>query len=417
MTSSFTTNPAEGSEQLYTFDPYTRTGVPIFSNWLNADRCGWDGQYVTKKMGPGTPGVTTGVFTEIPDEDLMTERPLIRHGKNDTDSPDKMHVSGTSDIHYLFEHTYEDRKRFEVNWHGYYSNKNWYQYFNCYVLNSTTKVYPFATKGISLRLRVPSGDNETWNSGSKGSGKNYGNHIQINQAFGLWVDLNGKYYIYKLECYGDNRYYAIYGGKPRPKDGVIYSEGGEWMGDRYYFLESEADRGVTNSHMYESIIKRSGNKGITMFSNERNIENLFFVGFSIDIHHDRSAGSKRNHSYLISRVTPIPFYCPRHDPKVKAVLGEPTELEELKLGHKKLHFWDPGEEFYEWSDGIDYDDDKTDTVPEGDDTLDLDEPPPAPEGGIIEPSSIFVNEQGDGLPIPADFDLEEYLDDLAEDNK
>ena len=154
-----------------------------------------------------------------------------------------------------------------------------------------------------------------------------------------------------------------------------------------------------------------------MFSNEKNIENLFFVGFSIDIHHDRSAGSKRNHSYLISRVTPIPFYCPRHDPKVKAVLGEPTELEELKLGHKKLHFWDPGEEFYEWSDDIDYDDSKTDTVPEGDDTLDLDEPPPAPEGGIIEPSSIFVNEQGDGLPIPADFDLEEYLDDLAEDNK
>ena len=150
-----------GNQELYTFDPYTRTGVPIFHNWLNADKCGWDGQYVTKKFGPGTPGVSTSVFGEIPDEDLMTERPQIKHGKNNNkNEADKMHVSGTSDIRYLFEHTYEDRRRFEINWHGYYSNKNWYQYFNGYVLNSTTKVYPFATKyfckaSISNLHRIP----------------------------------------------------------------------------------------------------------------------------------------------------------------------------------------------------------------------------------------------------------------------
>ena len=408
------------NQELYTFDPYTRTGVPIFHNWLNADKCGCDGQYVTKKHGPGPPGVSTGIFRQIPDEDLITERPQIKHGKNNNkNEADKMHVSGTSDIRYLFEHTYEDRRRFEINWHGYYSNKNWYQYFNGYVLNSTTKVYPFATKGISLRIRIPASENETWNSSPSGSGKNYGNHVQINQAFGLWVDLNGKYYIYQMECHGDNRYYLIYGDKGRPKDGVIYEEGGNWMGDRYYFLnQPHPPVGYTSKHMVEGIISRGGNKGITMFSNEKNIENLFFVGFSLDLHHDRAAGSKRNHSYLLSRVTPIPFYCPRHDPKVKAVLGEPTELEELKKGYKKLHFWDPGEDFYEWSDDIDYDDSKRDTVPEGDDTLDLAPTPPTePEGGIIEPSSIFVNEDGDGLPIPADFDLEEYLDDLREENK
>ena len=412
--------PPSGNQELFTFDPYTRTGVPIFYNWLNAHHCGYDGEIVTKKQGPGTPGVTTGVFSVIPDEDLATERPLIRHGKNDEPGKvDRIHVSGTDTIKYLFRHTYEDQKRFEINWHGYYSNKNWYQYFNVNVVNTTTKVYPFATKGISLRLRVPSGSNETWNSAPSGSGKNYGNHLQINQAFGLWIDLNGKYYIYKMECHGDNKYRAIYGGDPRPKNGDIYQEAWDWNGDRYYFLEDPNHPvGHTSKQMVQNIVPRGGNRGLTMFTNETSVRDKFFVGFSIDIHHDRSAGSKRNHSYLISRVTPIPFYCPRHDPKIKAVLGEPTELEDIRDGYKKIHFWNPPKTYYDWSDDIDYEPGGIDTVPEGDDTLDLETAPPTPPPAeIIEPSSIFVNEKGDGIPIPADFDLDDYLDDLAEEIK
>ncbi len=399
-----------GNQELFTFDPYTLYGEPIFFNWLNATVSEYDGWENSKNK----PGVAAGIFQQIEDDDLATERPIIKHGKNSTDSPEKIFVSTDEQINYLFEHTYEDRKRWEVCWRGYYSNKNWYQYFNCAVYNTETAVYPFATKGISLRLRVPAGSNET-NFGGKGDGKNYGNHCQINQAHGLWVDLEGKYHIYKMECYGDNRYLAIYGDEPRPKDGHIYEEGGSWMGDRYFFLEQpDPPVGYTSKHMAEKIVGRGKNKSVVMFTNEKKVENLFFCGFSLDIHHDRSAGSKRNYSYLISRVTPIPFYSPRHDPKVKAVLGEPTELEELKQGHKKLHFWDPPQEYYDWTDDIQYET-TVDTVPEGDDTLDLAEPPPDPGGDIIEPSSIFVNEQGDGMPIPADFDLDQYLEDLADE--
>jgi len=398
-------------KEIFHFPAYTRTGVPTFYNWLNANVSGYDGKIVDKK---GTPGHTTGIFLQIPDEKLATERPLINHGKNDHESPEKIFVSGQGQIKCLFEHTYEDRPRWELNWRGYYGNKNWYQYFNACVYNTQSAVYPFATKGISMRLRVPSKAECNWINGKDAQDKkNHGNHLHINRAHGLWVDANGKYYIYRMKCHGDNRYYAVYGGDNRPKDGVIYEDAGQWWGDRNYFLENdEIPVGKTDDHMEESLVPREKNRSLAIFTNERNVENLFFCGFSLDIHHDRAASSKQNHSLLISRLTPIPYYSPRHDPSVRAVLGEPTELSEIRQGHRKIHLWDPPKEYYEWDDDTDYDSEAI--PPDTPDPIDNDTssgggaPTDSLPGGIIEPSMIFVNDDGDGLPIPANFDIEEY---------
>ena len=408
----------DGMQELFVYSPWTQSGEVTFFNWLNANVSGYDGIEVSaSKSNPGWKGP---MFSKLPDTaQFATDRPEAVHGKNATDSPDKIFIAKASYIPDLFEHTYNDRERWELCWRGKYqkgSGGAWYQYFNAAVYNTSDILYPFATKGLSMRIRVPSGSQETLPHGN-GDGDNYGNHLIINRAFGLWRDLEGKYYVYRMYCHGDNRYKAYgksdgdgtddgsgeEGSKLRPEKGSggttdrypdrIKPATGAWWGDRYWFIDEDYHpQEKTNDALQKNMIKKGCEKGVIMFTNE-NVENLYFCGFSLELHHDREAGSKRNHSYLISRLTPVPYYAPRHSPNIKAVLGQPTPMVELREGHKKLHFWKPPNKYYDWTDNLDYDTSEpiedSDTITGDGDTI----------WANIE--DVFVDVNGDGIAVPS----------------
>lgn len=414
----------DGMEELFMFSPWTQSGEVTFFNWLNADVSGYDGIEVSAKGS--APGWSGPMFSKLPSNaTFATDRPDAYHGKNATGSPDKIFIAGKDKIEDLFMHTYNDIVRWEMCWRGHYSKGSggkWYQYFNGGVYNTTDVLYPFATKGVSFRLRVPKGNEETMAKGV-GDDSNYGDHMQISRAWGLWRDLDGAYYIYRMYAHGDNRYKAYgssdqsgteedgeegdddEGSKVRPKKGSggttkrypdrVKPKTIEWWGERYWFID-EDNIPVEKTHdaLQKQMVKEGGEKGLVMMTNE-NVENLYFCGFSIEIHHDRSAGSKRNHSYLISRLTPIPFYSPRHSPSIKAVLGQPTPITELREGHKKLHFWNPPNKYYSWTDDLSYLEEAPDDNPEKDSVNG--------DGDTIEMASdeIFVDTNGDGIAVPS----------------
>ena len=407
-----------GMEELFLYSPWTQSGEVTFFNWFNANISWYDGVEVSAKKS--APGWTGKMFSKLPDDaQFATERPNAIHGKNATSSPDKIFIADERYIPDLFKHTYTNKKRWELCWRGKYqkgSGGDWYQYFNAAVYNTSDVLYPFATKGISLRLRVPGSNEETLPTG-EGDNDNYGNNMIINRAFGLWRDLDGKYYIYRMYCHGDNRYKAYgksdgdgtddgsgeEGSKVRPEKGTgkttdrypdrIKPATARWWGDRYWFIDEDYHpRETTNDALEKNMIAKGKEKGVIMFTNE-DVENLYFCGFSLELHHNRKAGSKRNHSYLISRLTPVPYYAPRHSPNIKAVLGEPTPMSELRQGHKKIHFWKPPNVYYDWVDDLDYD---TSEPIEDSDTI-------TGDGDTIwaNVEDVFVDENGDGIAVPS----------------
>ena len=408
--------------QIFTFPPYTRTGMPTFFNWLNATQSGYPGP-INDDTHPGNgPYVFETLWKKklAGQVEFATGELYCKNGKNaPAGDSDRILVSGNNQIPWLFKHTYRDKPRWEASWRGYYiNNNNWNQYFNCHVYNDTDTLYPFATKGISFRIRVPASDDEINWSGTSDN-DNYGNHMQINKAWGLWRDLDGVYYVYRMYCHGDNRYLVSGSndgdgdeGKIRPKEGLPGTQSQypdrqdniarEWWGDRYFFLEKESAEITTGTddNLDTNIIAKGKEKGVTMFTNEPIVENLFFCGFQIEWHLDHQASSKRFHSSLISRLLPVPFYSPRHDDRYMAVLGAPTSLVELRKGNRKVLLWNPPDAYYAYEDNLQFDD----TIPKEDTYGD------EGEERAVDVGTVFVDENGDGIPIPANiFFTEEGL--------
>ena len=176
-TSKHDESTPDGMEELFMFSPWTQSGEVTFFNWINANISGYDGIEVSAKSS--APGWSGPMFSKLPQNaTFATERPKAYHGKNATSSPDKIFISGEKYIPDLFMHTYDDRQRWEMCWRGKYqagSGGKWYQYFNAAVYNTTDVLYPFATKGIALRLRVPASSEECIAQGT-GDNLNYGDY-------------------------------------------------------------------------------------------------------------------------------------------------------------------------------------------------------------------------------------------------
>ena len=360
-----------GPQELFRFNPYNQTGVPTWYNWLGVNKVGSDAHQATS-----SPGKITDLFHVIPDELLKTPRPQVSNGMtkssngvqkcpNDgyhrkeaggiTVDPTKLYCSGEypSAINGLFTNTSVNNvpQNWGIAWNGYYSSFKWYQYYNCYLVNDTDEVYPFATKGVSLRLKVPESGKDSaklyTNIRPHSGGEDWGDHQMINNAWGLWRDIDGFYYIFEMLPYGDNavKQWSDQGTAGRNDRNMYTHEGApghELYHDHNIFPKWDQTKIETNQWLQElrPVLACGEEKGLMMFSNEAIIEDLFFVGFSIQLHHDKKAGASKSHTIMFSRVTPVPFHAPRDEPKTSCVLGEPTSLEDLKKGLKKIHFWD-----------------------------------------------------------------------------
>ena len=361
--------PPEGPQELFRFNPYNQTGVPTWYNWLGVNKVGSDNEY-----SESSPGRVVPLFHRIPDELLKTPRPQIAGGMNKATyaqkcpsqgyhpseqsikvDPTKLYCSGqySAAINGLFGNTSVNNvpQNWGIAWNGYYSSFKWYQMYNCYLINDTDEVYPFATKGVSLRMKVP----EAGKSSAKlytnirpyTGGEDWGDHQMINNGWGLWRDLDGFYYIFEMLPYGDNavKQWSTKGTSGRNHRNMYTDEGSpghDLYPDHNIFPQWDDTYIGTSDWLQElrPVLGCGEERGLQLYSTESIIEDLFFVGFSLQLHHDKKAGAAKSHTIMFSRVTPIPFHAPRDEKKTTCVLGEPTSLEDLKKGLKKIHFWD-----------------------------------------------------------------------------
>jgi len=351
------------TEQIGMIPPDALGGWPMHYNWFGGNEC--------QMVGRGTKGnsdynlTNQKVFKDIPDDKWETARPLYNigiqdndHGKGtdmyyvtaaDVGGTVKTHKGGISDyskngtvhgkpkyndkseIRYLFEEGGMHTRGFIHDFKGYYNTNDWYQN-NAFIVYNTdeNKVYPFPVKGIAFTIRIPQGKQglDAW-----GQDNNFGDHLQINQMHGLWMDKNKKYYSYELMPNGDNK------GKARVSKLREPYHNGDYCDSDYYFLQDPNKRGSSfwtrdNKPDLDQAYK------IRAFTTEPMVEDLFFMGFAALVRTDKQGGSQYSHTMQWSNVAPIPFFSPRkpHPFAHRVVIGEPTPLSEIKKGGAKIHY-------------------------------------------------------------------------------
>ena len=354
--------PVEGSQEIFRYNPYSYTGVPTWFDWIGITDFGTDAIKNTS-----APGKTYPIFRKIPDDKLKTERPYYSVGNNEIEygggKSDKKCITyaGQNYVKNMFDNTQPNDSDYPKNWgwswNDYYSSPNkWWQFYSAYFANYSDELYPFAVKGISCRLKTPQDkpiSRFAHIAPSHGPiDQNWGDHTIINQAHGLWRDLEGYYYIFELLPYGDNSLamYSDKGTAGRNFRNVWTHEGkpaAELYGpDASYIFPRKNNQTKKNAPLLEEVrpyIKPGAQKALAMWTMNPAVENLFFCGVNIEMHHDKKAGKWRPHTTMISRVTPVPFHMPRHDKRTTVVLGEPTHMDDLKKGFRKIHFWNPPE--------------------------------------------------------------------------
>jgi len=336
-------------------------GWPMHYNWFGANECLMIGSS-TKGNSDYNSQQNQKVWYKIEDSKWKNERPRYNLGIQDNEhnkNSDMYYVSaawcgstvannlsdygkdGTShgkpkhdnkdDIKYLFEEGGMHVRGFISDFQGYYNTNDWYQN-NAFCVYNTDEnnVYPFPVKGISFTIRVPEGKQglDAW-----GNKEQYGDHVQINQMHGLWMDKDKKYYAFELMPQGDNK------GRARVSKLREPWHNGDPAESDYYFLQDPNKRG---SSFWTRDNKPDLNQAYKLraFTVDPMVEDLFFMGFSCLIRTDKEGAAQHSHTLQFSNVAPIPFFAPRrpHPFAHRVIIGEPTALSDIKKGAAKIHY-------------------------------------------------------------------------------
>jgi len=144
---------------------------------------------------------------------------------------------------------------------------------------------------------------------------------------GLWTDVDGNYYAYNMYPFGDNRGLGKFKGTGKHKGilGGSNMEGndGHWQKGITFLDHSDNLKG-THDWMTKDNPDEGESTGLYVTTRE-DVTDLFFCGFSMQVHHNHKAGSKRCHTLQISQVTPIPANYNRYTEDM-VVLGTPCEI-------------------------------------------------------------------------------------------
>ena len=332
------------NHKVYLFDPGERGGVALNFNWIGANKSG----PVVAGKADKSPGRQARVFKDIPDDKFETEPIYYRHDEHDSRGRE---TNATTDPDQLFKDQSFTSRGWIHEWHGFHDNSKWWQFSGSHVYNTSRVLYPFPVQGIAFTLAVPTykkdyNPNKVRTTTSNCKSECWGDNTQINMMHGLWTDTKGKYYAYKMYPFGDNRGLGSFKGTGKHK-GI---HGGSDMegNDGFYqkgitFLDHEDNMKGTHSWMTKDNPDEAESTGLYVTTRE-DVTDLFFCGFSIQLHHNHKAASKRCHTIQVSQVTPIPANYNRYTEDL-VVLGTPCEIElDSDGGYGRAILFDTGQQ-------------------------------------------------------------------------
>lgn len=214
------------------------------------------------------------------------------------------HFYNHGNIDGLFGDSSYEEERTGFTYHAKFASSGWYQHGLYQFYNDNPdRVYPYPCKGVSLRLSVGKSQSSTVPSVCD---KNYGDHLNINQVWGLFLGM-------------ENRRYTMY---PLHHDGLIRKEITTSNNNKFKFENGDVfykEGGLTGS---THKIDCGSHAVLNLFPNVPGpIEDHYFCGLAI--HYTvPTLSSYRCFSAQISRVCPIHYS--RVPSSGKLVLASPS---------------------------------------------------------------------------------------------
>ena len=249
---------------------------------INWDWIGFNTVEPLQKRATGTPG-----GTGIEMFHGKGDGPKLTCGYNDDEQKGYVHM-GSGGYQEMFQNPKLDSGESSFRYYGFMNNNSYHYFMNWHLYNNSSNLYPAPLRGINCKISVGANNGYT----SWGCDSNWGDHTQINKAWGLFRHTNGTYKVWELKNLIDDGAFKVSSIK-----------------DNSYALKNISVN-TTNSQVNKYLNcgqTRTLALGVPYNVTETTLRSYKFCGFSISVCISNSAASKRCHTFKINSITPLPL--------------------------------------------------------------------------------------------------------------
>ena len=183
-----------------------------------------------------------------------------------------------------------DNGEASFRYYGFMNNSGYYYFMNWHLYNSGDYLYPAPLRGINCKISVGANNGYT----SWGCDKNWGDHTQINKAWGLYRHTSGSYMVYEMKNLMDDERFTnsnIKNNSYALKNVSVTSTGSK--------VNKYVNCGQTKILTL----------GVPYNVSDSTLKSYKFCGISMSVCISDAAGVNRCHTFKINNITPLPIGC------------------------------------------------------------------------------------------------------------
>ena len=251
---------------------------------INWDWIGLNRVEPLQKAASGTPG-GTGVTMF----GGKGNGPTLTNGYSSGDEKGYVHMENSTQE--LFKAPNLNNGEASFRYYGFMNNNSYHYFMNWQLYNSGDYLYPAPLRGINLEVSVGADNGYT----SWGCNSNWGDHTQINKAWGLFRNTSGSYRVWEMVNLID--------------DGVFNVSS---IKNKSYTLRNvpvTSTNSKVNKYLNNGQTKVLG-LGVPYTVSDYTLSSYRFCGFCISVCISNSAAQKRCHTFKLNKLTPLPLGMP-----------------------------------------------------------------------------------------------------------